>query len=196
MFGFAEKLLESAAKELAAKRFLEGVQRAASGEALTDIINSQPWYSRIFGPSSAVEGARQYSLDAQAAKFDAAVQARMPELRNTSPDELPGIIQEMSKEFQTGDAVTDAQLGLRFVKTLPNLIKQHTREYYKAQQEHASNQRFNAWQQLGTSLQATYLAGDMATEDDRLLRQAQLLQALQLPAGVDPESWKHYVSVK
>ena len=190
LFGFAEKLLEPAAKELAAKKFLEGVQRAASGEALTEIVNTQPWYSRIFGPASAVEGARQYTLDAQAAKFDAMVQAKMPELRNTSPDELPGILQGLGKELQTGDAAVDTQLGLRIMKTMPNLIQQHTREFYKAQQENASNKRFDAWQQLGTSLQATFLAGDMASEDDKLLRQANLLQALQLPEGVDPESWK------
>lgn len=190
LFGFAETILKPVAQEVAARKFLEGVQRAASGEALTSIINEQPWYSRIFGPSSAVEGARQYSLDAQAAKFDAAVQARMPELRNTSPDELPAIIQKMSKDFQTGDPATDAQLGLRLTKVLPNLIQQHTREFYKAQQEHASDQRFNAWQQLATSLQATALSGGLASEDDKLLRQGNLLQALQLPEGVDPDSWK------
>lgn len=190
LFGFAETMLKPVAQELAARKFLEGVQRAASGEALTEIVNEQPWYSKIFGPSSAVEGARQYSLDAQAAKFDAAVQQAMPSLRNTSPDELPGIIQKMSKEFETGDPATDTQLGLRLTKVLPNLIQQHTREYYKAQQEHAANQRFDAWQQLATSLQATVTAGNMASEDDKLLRQANLLQALQLPEGVDADSWK------
>ena len=77
IFGFAETLLKPVAAEVAERKFLEGVQRAASGEALTQIVNGQPWYSKIFGPSSAVEGARQYSLDAQAAKFDAAVQARV-----------------------------------------------------------------------------------------------------------------------
>ena len=94
LFGFAETMLKPVAQEVAARKFLEGQQRAASGEALTQIVNEQPWYSKIFGPSSAVEGARQYSLDAQAAKFDAAVQNAMPSLRNTSPDELPAIIQK------------------------------------------------------------------------------------------------------
>lgn len=92
LFGFAETLLGPVAKDLAERKFLEGVQRAASGEALTSIVNEQPWYSKIFGPASAVEGARQYSLDAQAAKFDAEVQRRMPELRTTSPDELLSLI--------------------------------------------------------------------------------------------------------
>ena len=192
LFGFAETMLKPVAKELAARKFLEGVQRAASGEALTEIVNEQPWYSRIFGPSSAVEGARQYNLDAQAAKFDAAVQQAMPKLRNTSPDELPAIIQNMSKEFQTGDPATDAQLGLRLTKVLPNLIQQHTREFYKAQQEHADNQRFAATQQNATSLQI--ISQDpMASEDDKLLRQANFLQGFVLPAGVDPESHKQFI---
>lgn len=192
LFGFAETLLKPVAQELAARKFLEGMQRAASGEALTEIVNEQPWYSKIFGPSSAVEGARQYSLDAQAAKFDAAVQQAMPSLRNTSPDELPGIIQKMSKEFETGDPATDTQLGLRLTKVLPNLIQQHTREYYKAQQEHAYNQRFEAAQQNATALQIVS-QDPMASEDDRLLRQANFLQGYILPNGADPESHKQFI---
>ena len=192
VFGFAETLLKPVAAEIAERKFLEGVQRAASGEALTEIVNSQPWYSKIFGPSSAVEGARQYSLDAQAAKFDAAVQQAMPTLRNTSPDELPGIIQKMSKEFETGDPTTDAQLGLRLTKVLPNLIQAHTREYYKAQQEHAYKQRFEAAQHNATSLQIVSQA-PMASEDDKQLRQANFLQGFVLPAGVDPESHKQFI---
>ncbi len=192
LFGFAETLLKPVAAELAERKFLEGVQRASSGEALTEIVNTQPWYSKIFGPSSAVEGARQYSLDAQAAKFDVAVQQAMPTLRNTSPDELPGIIQKMSKEFETGDPTTDAQLGLRLTKVLPNLIQAHTREYYKAQQEHAYNQRFAAAQQNATSLQIVYQY-PMASEDDKQLRQANFLQGFVLPAGVDPESHKQFI---
>lgn len=192
IFGFAETLLKPVAAEVAERKFLEGVQRASSGEALTDIVNTQPWYSKIFGPSSAVEGARQYSLDAQAAKFDAAVQQAMPTLRNTSPNELPGIIQKMSKEFETGDPTTDAQLGLRLTKVLPNLIQAHTREYYKAQQEHAYNQRFDAAQQNATSLQIVS-QDPMASEDDKLLRQANFLQGFVLPTGVDPESHKQFI---
>ncbi len=193
IFGFAETLLKPVAAEVAERKFLEGVQRAASGEALTEIVNTQPWYSKIFGPSSAVEGARQYSLDAQAAKFDAAVQQAMPSLRNTSPDELPGIIQKMSKEFETGDPTTDAQLGLRLTKVLPNLIQAHTREYYKAQQEHAYNQRFDAAQQNATSLQIVS-QDPMASDDDKQLRQANFLQGFVLPSGVDPESHKQFVA--
>ena len=193
LFGFAETMLKPVAQEVAARKFLEGQQRAASGEALTQIVNEQPWYSKIFGPSSAVEGARQYSLDAQAAKFDAAVQTAMPTLRNTSPDELPAIIQKMSKEFQTGDQATDAQLGLRLTKVLPNLIQAHTREYYKAQQEHAYSQRFDAAQQNATSLQIVS-QDPMASDDDKQLRQANFLQGFVLPAGVDPESHKQFVA--
>ena len=193
LFGFAETMLKPVVQEVAARKFLEGQQRAASGEALTQIVNEQPWYSKIFGPSSAVEGARQYSLDAQAAKFDAAVQNAMPTLRTTSPDELPGIIQKMSKEFQTGDQATDAQLGLRLTKVLPNLIQAHTREYYKAQQEHAYSQRFDAAQQNATSLQIVS-QDPMASDDDKQLRQANFLQGFVLPAGVDPESHKQFVA--
>jgi len=83
-------------------------------------------------------------------------------------------------------------LGLRLTKVLPNLIQAHTREYYKAQQEHAYNQRFDAAQQNATSLQIVS-QDPMASEDDKLLRQANFLQGFVLPAGVDPESHKQFI---
>ncbi len=187
VFKFAAATLQPYADKLAAEKFLEGQQRAASGEALTEIVASQPWYSRIFGPSSAVEGARQYSLDAKAAEFDAEVQRRMPELKEMSPDKLPGVILELGKSFQTGDPQVDAALGGRLTKVLPNLIKLQTREFYKHQQEQAATARFNAWQNLGTSLQVTS-TNPMATEDDKLLRQEQMLSAIVRPYGVDRDS--------
>ena len=193
LFGFAETMLKPVVQEVAARKFLEGQQRAASGEALTEIVNEQPWYSKIFGPSSAVEGARQYSLDAQAAKFDAAVQNAMPTLRNTSPDELPAIIQKMGKEFQTGDPQTDVQLGLRITKVLPNLIQAQTREFYKAQQEHAYNKRSEATQQSATSLQIA-ASNPMASDDDKQLRQSIFLQSLVRTRDADPESHKQFVA--
>lgn len=192
MFKFAAATLKPYADKLAAEKFLEGQQRAASGEALTDIVESQPWYSRIFGPSSAVEGARQYTLDAKSAEFDTEVQRRMPELKEMTPDKLPGVILEIGKSMHTGDPQVDAALGGRLTKVLPNLIKQQTREFYKHQQEQAANARFNAWQNLGTSLQVTTV-NPMASEDDKLLRQEQMLSALVRPYGVDTDS--HLASV-
>lgn len=192
VFKFAAATLKPYADKLAAEKFLEGQQRAASGEALTEIVESQPWYSRIFGPSSAVEGARQYTLDAKSAEFDAEVQRRMPELKEMPPDKLPGVILELGKSFQTGDPQVDAAMGMRLTKVLPNLIKLQTREFYKHQQEQAFKARFNAWQNLGTSLQVTS-TNPMATEDDKLLRQEQMLSALVRPYGVDSDS--HLASV-
>lgn len=193
LFGFAETMLKPVLEEVATKKFLEGATRAASGEALTEIVNTQPWYSKIFGPSSAVEGARQYSLDAQAAKFDAAVQKAMPTLRSTSPDELPGIIQKMGKEFETGDPTTDTQLGLRLMKVLPNLIQSHTREFYKAQQEQAYRQRFEAAQANATSLQIVSQDA-MASDDDKQLRQATFLQGLVRTRDADPKSHEQFIA--
>lgn len=193
LFGFAETMLKPVLEEVATKKFLEGATRAASGEALTEIVNTQPWYSKIFGPSSAVEGARQYSLDVQAAKFDTAVQKAMPTLRSTSPDELPGIIQKMGKEFETGDPTTDTQLGLRLMKVLPNLIQAHTREFYKAQQEQAYSQRFDAAQQNATALQSVS-QNAMASDDDKQLRQAIFLQGLVRTRDADPKSHEQFVA--
>jgi len=44
------------------EQFLKGVQQAASGKALVDIVNEQPWYTKIFGDVPMVEGARSYEV--------------------------------------------------------------------------------------------------------------------------------------
>src|SRR5262245_48675219 len=64
-------VLQPQIKAAAQQQFMEGVQRASTGEAVKDIVESQPWYTQVFGPSSAVAGARAYTVATQVAGFGA-----------------------------------------------------------------------------------------------------------------------------
>ena len=81
VIGFADKAFGEKLGEIKQEQFLRGMQQAASGEALTDIVNEQPWYSKVFGDSDVVEGARQYSALEKGAEFSTQLDQEMPELR-------------------------------------------------------------------------------------------------------------------
>lgn len=187
---FASTTLAPAMAEARDARFLEGMTRAASGEELTKIVNEQPWYSKIFGVSSAAQGARAYSLQANAAAVTTAIENQMPVLRTMSPDAVPKAIMDMTKEYMTGDDETDTLLQMNILKTFPSVIKMHTREHYKYQQEEASKARFGAMQAASTSLNVA-ASSDMSTPEDLDVRLGVLLDVLTPPPGVDLKSWEN-----
>lgn len=117
------------------EQFLKGVQQAASGKALVDIVNEQPWYTKIFGDVPMVEGARSYEVSTRASKWAAEQQLNMGKLREVSPDALPQLIIQSTDKLLTGDAAADMQFKAEVLKRLPGLIEQQTKEHYKWGQE-------------------------------------------------------------
>lgn len=174
--------------------FLEGMVQAASGQALKEIVENQPWYSRIFGPSAAVEGARAYSSQAAVARWVAEQQNNMQELRTLSPDQVPGRLMESMQSFMTGDPQTDTMIRAEFARQLPGLIRDHTKQHYVYQQELAAEARRSAFEATLDMIQGMYSnsLGDM-TEQDYDLAEGRLLEMMARPAGVSPEN--HYREV-
>ena len=174
--------------------FLEGMVQAASGQALQEIVDGQPWYSRIFGPSAAVEGARAYSSQAAVARWVAEQQNNMQELRALSPDQVPGRIMDSMSQFMTGDAQTDTMIRAEFARQLPGLIRDHTKQHYVYQQELASEARRSAFEATADMVQGMYTnsLGDM-TDQDYQLAESRLLEIVARPEGVSPEN--HYREV-
>ena len=70
-----------ALKKYQTEQYVAGMQRAASGAAVKDIVDEQPWYSRIFGDSDVVEGARAYTQQAKATETAMLMTENMQELR-------------------------------------------------------------------------------------------------------------------
>ena len=116
MLQLGQEVLQKEIERRREQAFLEGMVQAASGQALTEIVGNQPWYSRIFGPSAAVEGARAYSAQAAVARWVAEQQNNMGELRAMSPDAIPSRLMESMDSFMTGDAQTDSMIRAEFAK--------------------------------------------------------------------------------
>jgi hypothetical protein len=117
--------------------FLSGMQKARAGAALLDIAEEQPWYSKIFGESDVVAGARAFTQQTKAQETVLALQEQMPELRKRGLDEARAVMSSAVDKAMTGDAETDMFLMNSFTRTLPSLMATHAREHYKYTQEQA-----------------------------------------------------------
>lgn len=181
--------LQSRIKEEKAAAFVSGMQRAASGEALKDIAEEQPWYSRIFGESDVVEGARQYTAQARAAEAAGAIEDSMGEVRKMDPAAAQAYYGQLVSRHLTGDDVADAALLQGFARTLPATMRRQAKEHYAWRQEEASNAESAAIMSLSGLLQKRASGNDKQTDDEYAGLAVQLAAAARPPEGRDMDSW-------
>ena len=136
-------IIEPAIKQEQQELFLQGAQRQMQGEALTDIVNSQPWYSKIFGPSASAQGARKM---AELTNVDTVVNGMasdMSNLRQLAPDEFQAELRNRTQNALTGDAEADTTIQMQILESSQALIKAHTKEHYAYTQEQMQAQYTN-----------------------------------------------------
>lgn len=129
------KLLEPKIQQIQQQKYLEGAQRVAQGEALKDIVDEQPWYASIFGPSSSVQGARTIAQMKGVDDYITSIQNDMPNLQKLGSAEFGKQITSRMSSFLTGDAVADAAIQTKMVESLGSLTKAHTKANFKYTQD-------------------------------------------------------------
>lgn len=179
MLKLGSDILAPKVKEAAQEQFLEGVQAAATGQALTDIVRDRPWYSEIFGPSSAVQGARAYTVAQKVAKFGADMEAKMPVLATQGPEAINEQLNFLRQEVMTGDDAADMAITAQIVDQMQPLYKRHAKEHYAYLQKQASDAQVSAWSSLGAAYQQRAAAAargdgmvkpeDVAADAERLI---------------------------
>lgn len=115
--------------------YVQGMQKAAQGQAITEIVAEQPWYSKLFGSTSLVDGARAYTASSKASSIAADIEAKMPELRKLSAEEFGAYSTKRITDANTGDAATDMMLAQQVSATLPAVMKGQAKEHLRFQQE-------------------------------------------------------------
>lgn len=166
-------------KQAQQQQFMDGVKQAMTGEALTDIVAERPWYTEIFGPSSAVQGARAYTVASTVAKFGADMERQMPKLAEQGPEALDSAVKGLTSQLMTGDAAADAAITSQVVDQMAPLYKRHAKEHYLYQQRRASDAQVDAWSSLGAAYQQRAAAAatgdktvspkDVQADADRLI---------------------------
>lgn len=179
--------------------YVSGMQKAAEGQAITDIVNEQPWYSQLFGPTSLVDGARAYTASSKAANMAGEIAAKMPELRKLTGEEFAKYSADMLTKNATGDAVTDMMFQQQASRTLPDVMVSQAKQHLIYKQElYIDSQVSNIADQRGllankdAALRSAVLAtwGDEASDPviahrEYAAQEQRFVQSIQRPADMD-----------
>ena len=185
------KLLEPQIKKVQTEQFLKGAQRVAQGEALKEIVDEQPWFTQIFGPSSSVQGARTVAQMKGVDDYLTSVANDMPQLQKLTSKEFGQQITNKMGEFLTGDSVADAAIQLKMVESTGSLFKAHTKANYKYTQDTMQSNVVGYMQSGGAKLKAMtaqLLDGTMNQKDYDQVK-AEYVSNLMPAEGQSPESY-------
>lgn len=182
-------------KQAAQEQFMAGVQKAMTGQALTEILDERPWYSDIFGPSNAAQGARFYASQAAVAGFSARVSEAMPELAKQSPETMRQYAVGAMQQFLTGDADADAIITNEVTQSFAPLFKQHAKEHYAWQQKGAANAMVRSIVAGGDLMQSqlSQFYGKGLYKGDIQQDEFKFMERLVKPAGMSDEAYERIV---
>ena len=117
-------------------KYVEGWQQAASGQAIEEIVNEQPFFSGLFGSSSVVDGARAYSASAKATALATDLESNIGELRKLSPAELAKYTaNKLAEGTSGGDAIANAMFVQQAAGPVASFMKGQTKAHIRYQQE-------------------------------------------------------------
>lgn len=191
LFGMGEAILKPIVERQQAQNYLDGAQRVAQGEALGEVIDSEPWYSRIFGDSATVQGAQSVAKIQQVDEHANKMAGMRAELATLSPPEARARISAEQMSFMTGDPTTDTVVLQRLVENSGPLMRQQAKDHVKyvqanMQTEWTGLQRTNA-QRLQAAVPAM-MDGSLSASDYQQVEDL-VLATLMPMDGQEPESY-------
>lgn len=154
VIGLGKGLLEEKLKQKQNQEFLQGAQKVMAGQAVKDIVDEQPWYTQIFGPTSSVQGARAYAQIAQVDKYTADLYGNMDHYATMSPEDAGKEVISKSNQFLTGDDVTDSAIQMKMVESLSPFFKAQAKAHYKWGQDQMVQQVEGSMNSAADKLQA------------------------------------------
>lgn len=198
-----ETILAPKLEEERTAAYMQGMQQVAEGQVVTDIVADQPWYSKMFGATPLIDGARAYTAFTKAQEVSTAFEAEMPDLRKLSGKEFAAEATRRIMRAKTGDNTTDMMVMGQLTKMLPAKMATQAKQHYLYQQENLVNAQRAAISTamshaavLGAKYRATdhaavpsdaYLPGAENTDRGELLgAQLAVAEAVQRPEGMDP----------
>ena len=173
-------------------KYVEGMQKAASGQAIEEIVNEQPFFSGLFGASSVVDGARAYSASAKATSMAVDFETNMGELRKLSPAEMSQYTaSKIAEATQGGDATTNAMIVQQVSSTLPAVMKGQTKAHIRYQQELRENATSDAYTAsfalVDVNAQEARKDGATKTVDDVVQAGIAAMAGMVRDSEIDPE---------
>lgn len=185
-------LLQRQMEKKRTENFVAGMQRAMQGEAVADIAKEQPWFSKLFGDSDVVEGARAYASYTTVQTQIAGMEDQMPELRKMEPQQAQQFFINSVNNNLTGDKTTDLLIMKNMTQALPSVMRRQAKEHYGYRQEQASAAEAAAFRSGASRLQAAAsgLSAGTTTQEEFDGITTSFMQAIIPPVGRDIKNYK------
>jgi hypothetical protein len=172
-------------------KFVDGMQRAMQGEAIADMAAEQPWYSKVFGDTPALEGARAYGVSAKVNEVIATQTANMEQLKTLDSKSAAKHFAGVITSSMTGDGNSDALISKAMVDQLPVLMKAQAKAYYGHTQKVAMDAMSK---HIATGASALQQAGQLHSEDtinesDFGKMQQAFVRSIMPPEGINEENY-------
>jgi hypothetical protein len=203
-------LLAPAVKREQDAQFMQGMQRAAQEEAITEIVNEQPWYSKLFGSTSLVDGARVWKANALVTDLAANLEGQATEIAKMPGDAFARHLNNMLSDNLSGDGPTDMAVRQQFINQMPDIMRKQAKNHGLWQKQDAieSNRK-----SVAANLNRLVLADASArnpkkvnedgsipgsdTDDGDLLTVGiKAIEAMDTPVGMDPAVHKQMLAAE
>lgn len=132
VMGIVKGALDPMIKAEQQRQYLAGAQRVMAGESAKEIIDQQPWFSRIFGKDATAQGATAMGAMVSANQMASGMQADLkdPNIQALSPEQFRQHMLTKLQSARTGDDEIDTLTQQKFLENSDHLISQHGQLHY------------------------------------------------------------------
>jgi hypothetical protein len=187
-----EEVLKAKLDESRTTQFVQGMQRAMSGEAIQEVKESVPWYAKLFGDTPVIEGARAYTAQDTVNRTLAEQAANMDKLQTLDPVAAGDHFNNLIKSSMTGDGATDAIIAKQMAESLPALMKAQAKSHVAYGQKKAAGVMSASMLSGAQGLQqmGEMYADDRISAPDWEVQKKQYLMSVLPPDGINEESYQ------
>lgn len=190
---FLEELAAPAMQKVKQQQTWDGFVAARAGATMQEISESQPWYSKLFGPTNFEIGAQTYNVLESVSTMETDLLHRMPELRKLPPEEMAVEFNRLTQAQMTGNGYADAVLQKTFMDRAGPLMDLHTKERVAWQQSELVKAQYASNSANSTSFnelaKRTAMLGDGRPADEKAA-EGLVQSQLSLLDGLSPSAYQ------